>query len=82
MTDTPPIDPAILAACSDGALSVPQAAVFTGDSRRRLFELMEAGVLEWYSLDANQPRSHRRILRRSVVEYVASRYAAHKRGSR
>lgn len=73
---TAPIDPVILTEAADGALSVPQACAFTGDSRARLYQLMEVGVLRWYSIDA-QPGGHRRITRRSLVEYVARQIAEH-----
>lgn len=75
-TTTAPIDPAILAEVADGALSVEQSCAFTGDSRTRLYQLMAAGVLRWYSIDA-QPGGHRRITRRSLIEYVARQLAAH-----
>ena len=75
-TRTTAIDPAILAEAADGALSVDQAMTFTGDSRARLYQLMAAGVLTWYSLDA-QPGGHRRITRRSLIEYVARQIVAH-----
>ncbi len=68
-----PTDPTILAEVADGAMSVNQAMEFTGDCRARLFQLMEAGVLEWYYVGP-----HRRILRKSLREYVARMYAEHK----
>ena len=76
MRNTTPIDLAILAEAVDGVMSVPQAMAFTGDSRTRLFQLMTAGVLEWYALDG-RPGGARRITRRSLVEYVARQLAAH-----
>lgn len=76
MRDTTAIDPVILAEAADGALSVEQSCAFTGDSRTRLYQLMAAGVLRWYSIDA-QPGGHRRITRRSLIEYVARQIAEH-----
>lgn len=55
-----------LAAVADGALSVAQACEFTGDSRARLYQLMDAGVLEWFSSG-----THRRITRASAQRYLA-----------
>lgn len=66
-----------LAAAESGAMSVTQACEFSGDSRDRLWQLMDAGVLEWYPLDA-QPRGHRRILRRSLVLYIANQIATYR----
>ena len=68
-------DPAILAEAADGAMSVPQACAFTGDGRTRLFQLMEAGVLEWYHVGP-----HRRVTRASLVRYVAAMLAEGKAG--
>lgn len=74
------IDLAILAEAAEGAMSVEQACAFTGDSRARIYQLMAAGVLTWYSLDG-QPGGHRRITRRSLIEYVARQIAAHTSGA-
>lgn len=59
------------AAVSDGALTVTQAARFSGESRDRLFDLMKAGVLDWYHSGRD-----RRITRRSLVEHMARMRAA------
>lgn len=61
-------------AASEGALSVVQAAKECGECRTRLFALMNAGVLKWYATEGG----HRRILRKSLREYVARRYAEHR----
>jgi excisionase family DNA binding protein len=54
------------AAVEAGALSVAQACAYTGDSRARLYELMDAGVLEWFSSG-----THRRITKQSAQRYLA-----------
>lgn len=69
----PELTPEILDAVADGAMSVAQARAFTGDSRARLWQLMDAGVLEWF----HQGRD-RRITRKSLVEYLARAMAARK----
>jgi hypothetical protein len=66
------IAPEHLDAVSDGAMSVVQACAFTGDSEARLYQLMGAGVLVWF-----KQGEHRRITRRSLVEYLARALAAH-----
>lgn len=72
-----PIDPEILAEAADGAMNVAQAIEFTGDGRSRLFQLMSAGVLEWYLVG-----SHRRITRASLTRYVAALLAEHQANTR
>lgn len=62
-----------MAAVADGAMSVAQACAFTGDSRARLYELMDAGVLEWFSAG-----THRRITRASAQRYLAALLAQHR----
>ncbi|VTR97881.1 unnamed protein product [Gemmata massiliana] len=63
----------MIEAVSEGAMSVRQAMAFTGDSRGRLFQLMDAGVLEWFKAGRD-----RRITRKSLVEYLAALYVANK----
>jgi hypothetical protein len=62
------------AAASEGAMSVVQAAKECGECRTRLFTLMGAGVLQWYATEGG----HRRILRKSLREYVARQIAEHR----
>jgi excisionase family DNA binding protein len=62
-----------LAAVEEGAMSVAQAVEFTGDSERRIYQLMDAGVLTWFMAG-----SHRRITRASVRRYLAALVAQHR----
>ncbi len=62
-----------LAAVEQGAMSVVQACEFTGDGRVRLYQLMDAGTLEWFYVGP-----HRRITRASLVRYMAALLAEHK----
>jgi hypothetical protein len=65
--------PEALDLLADGALSVNQAVQFSGISRAELFGLMKSGHLAWFK------RGVRRfIVRRTLVEYLARLYAAHK----
>lgn len=68
----PHLTPESLAAVAEGAMSVRQAMDFTGDSHARLYQLMTAGVLVWFTSGA-----HRRITRKSLVEYLARRLQEH-----
>jgi hypothetical protein len=68
------VTPEHLAAVADGAMSVKQAMAFTGDSRARLFQLMDAGVLVWFPV-SDSPRAQRRITRASLVAYMAQMLA-------
>ena|GEM_PF-7015827 len=70
-------DAAAMAEVADGAMSVAQAVAFTGDSRARLYELMDAGVLEWFHSGA-----HRRITRASAQRYLAALLAQPKEQKR
>lgn len=62
-----------LAAVSQGTLSVAQACEFTGDSRPRIWQLMDAGVLDWFFSGRD-----RRITRESLVRYLAVLLATHR----
>lgn len=62
-----------LAAVSQGALTVTQACEFTGDSRPRIWQLMDAGVLDWFFNGRD-----RRITRESLVRYLAVLLAHHR----
>ncbi len=67
-------DPADLELLRDGAMSVRQAVEFAGVNRSYLFELMAGGVLEWFHFGTD-----RRIVRSSLIRYLASLYAAENR---
>ena len=73
MSPSTTVTPEIEAEIADGAMSVAQACEFTGDGRSRLFELMDAGVLEWFLSG-----THRRITRASLRRYLATLMAQHK----
>lgn len=77
MTPPAPFDPADLELMRDGALTVRQAAEFSGFSRTELFDLMRTGHLEWFVHG-----KHRMIPRRAIVELLAAMHAAHQRGER
>lgn len=70
--ETTTIDPAHVLLLSDGAMTVRQAAEFSGIGRTELFDLMKQGYLDWF------PRGQNRlIVRKTLVEYLARLYAAH-----
>lgn len=71
------LDPADVALLADGAMTVRQAAVFSGISRTELFDLMKQEIIEWFPRGKN-----RLIVRKSLVEYLARLYAAHKLGAK
>ncbi|VTR97847.1 unnamed protein product [Gemmata massiliana] len=68
-----PIDPAALALLADGSMTVRQAAEWSGISRSELFALMHGGHVEWFRRGKNNL-----IPRRSLNEYLARLYAAHR----
>lgn len=72
-TTPEPIDPAALALLADGSMTVRQAAEWSGLSRTELFNLMRDGDLPWFRWGQG-----RMIPRKSLHEYLARLYAAHK----
>lgn len=64
-----PIDPAALDLLRDGALTVSQAAEFSGICRTDLFGLMNSGELVWF-----RRGKARLIPRRALVELLARLY--------
>lgn len=63
-------DPAA-GAWADGALTVRQAAAFSGQSRAKLFDLMRSGAIVW-----GKPGKRRVIARASLVRWLAACEAA------
>lgn len=57
-----------------GALTVRQAAEFSGLGRSELFRLMRDGDLEWF---AYGERPTRLVVRKSLVRYLARLKAIH-----
>lgn len=55
----------------DGTLTVRQAEEFSGLSRNRLWDLMDAETIDWFP-DPDSGRGTRLIVRQSLVNYLES----------